>query len=227
MSTGQKFVTFGLYDFISNITPGAAAIVGMIVTFPPLAQASGIPSQLGILSFIILAFVVGRIIHSLAEKLRPRNTFRSTLNSIKQGDSSGSEIVSIEAGERFWKKCKSQFGLSDDFSDNDYLMKLLQSYFETVPTTQVEKFQIMWTFCRNMWVVSWTMCSISSIATVVDFYFMTLSRPSDELALIAGTCFVSALVFGWQEEKFDELFVKYVFTDFHVSTPAPPSEDNE
>ena len=106
-------------------------------------------------------------------------------------------------------------------------MKLLQSYFETVPTTQVEKFQIMWTFCRNMWVVSWTMCSISSIATVVDFYFMTLSRPSDELALIAGTCFVSALVFGWQEEKFDELFVKYVFTDFHVSTPAPPSEDNE
>ena len=215
MSVSRTFSSFGLYDLLSNIIPGATVLITIAALFWPTADGGGNSTTPTLVIGIVLAFVVGRAVQAIASHFDDPRLFGETVDAIR-GKSMNDPYELTEIEENFWEQCKKRFDLSDNFDSNERLIKMILGYLETTPETRALKFQAIWTFCRNMYMVGWITLALSFISLVICSLSAT-STPSCWLRLLAVVIGLAEIgIFHHEKERFNEIFVKYIFTDFHI-----------
>lgn len=217
MSANNSFSSFTLYDLISNIVPGAIVLLTGTILLLPFTQpglASGGPI---LTAFVILSFLFGRGIQAVASHFDTPQMFGKVVDAIED-DSLESPFTLTQIEEEFWENCESELSLTKNFNHNGRLMKAILSYLETRPAVRALRFQAIWTFCRNMCVVSWITIGLSFITAIIYAIRPELGGSVwlSFLLLIAG--FAELAIFDGRKKKFNKTFIKYIFIDFYVES---------
>lgn len=224
MSVSKTFTTFTLYDLVSNIIPGATVLITGTVLFLPLTKPDLWSGGAVLTAFVIMSFLFGRVIQAVASYCDNPEMFGDMVDAI--GDESlEAPFTLTEIEKTFWTNCKSELSLTEDFDNHARLMKAILSYLETRPAVRALRFQAIWTFCRNMYIVGWITIAMGFIAFTTYSIMPHMGRSVliSGFILIGG--FVELAVFHNRREKFNKTFIKYLFIDFHLEA-SRSGQDN-
>lgn len=217
MSISNTFTTFTLYDLVSNIIPGSTVLITGTILFLPFAESRVISGGSILAAFVIMSFLFGRAIQAVASYFDDPRMFGDMVDAIDDRSLKPPfELTEIE--ESFWENCKSELSLTENFDSNSRLLKAILSYLETKPAARALRFQAIWTFCRNMCTVGWITIAIGFTAFVIYTVIPDLGGSVWVCALVTVAGFIELAVFDNRRNKFNKIFIKYVFIDFYLES---------
>lgn len=131
-------------------------------------------------------------------------------------------VLNNPATEHFLLACKQEFEVEGDLSDNDSLLFLLLSYFDTHGIGKAMRFQALHSFHRSILASSLLALGVAALVGIGKIYIATnastdfsLGPPFFWLGLISGLLLLSSYICNQRKNKFEDIFVRYVFLDFH------------
>lgn len=223
---------FDLYSFFSVFLPGFAFLLG-IVPLLPRGVPTGAVSAL--VPLLVLGFVVGQAIHSLAvwaeeafgherhrvrfgEELEGRtNRFDETLvqefYSCYSDSSFEVPLVSLDEDED-----------TEESFDYSTIYALVQSYVHATEAGRSRVFQAIYALCRSLWFGSFLLLFlywfVASYAVIVNaeprMLLLTAGHLFETLLLFTVGCGFAIFVFKYAADQYQEHFVQYLLADFIV-----------
>lgn len=153
----ESISQFDLFDFFSVLVPGGTFLIGL---YPLLPSTERITDVMAIITFVILGYVFGRGIHSVAirwENAGHRSRFREELESPR--------TVPYSTVTAFYGRCQDQYpelALPDDPSDAldttvGTLYSLVRGRIHMDSRGRSRSFQAIYAFYRNIAFVSVTL----------------------------------------------------------------------
>ncbi len=240
MPVARTLSSLQIYDILGNLIPGTTFLILLATLIEVENYLGQTNSSLLVATFIILGFVIGHVIQSIASSLNgtprlfglfvaeiretepydPEGTLenlpdemRSWLG-LKRADLSDLRITDVE--EEFWPMAQSHFGLSDDFADHGRLMQLVLSYLETVSATRALRFQSIHTFHRSMWGMWFLSFFAVLLVAIGDSLNLIVARSWLVLVSVALGSLFGIRIFGQRKEKFNQKVVEYAIVDFYT-----------
>ncbi len=215
MSVARTFRVLELFDVLSNLIPGGILILTPYVLFSTRGLEDKVNPVVLFAAFLLLAYVFGHIVQYIASRVLDTPTlFQSTIEDVIS-DSDDSRISVSEVEGRFWEYCKSHFELSEDFDDYEKVLQLILSYLETTPATRALRFQALYSFSRNMYIVSVVGIVASTAALAGDAIGLAHARSVSLAILVLLLSVVMLLVFRERAKKFEKKFIEYTIFDFY------------
>lgn len=163
----QNIRRVNLYDFFSVLLPGLAFLLG---TYPLLPIGFDLTSIGAALSLLVIGFVIGRVIHTIATSLHQWFSMSNKFNINTHRDEFIEELheanhLPEKVVDEFHRKCRLTFpgiGLHyhRDYENNEEDHRILNTLYMCVRSyTHIgsqgpsENFQAIYAFHRSMWLV--------------------------------------------------------------------------
>lgn len=176
----QSIRRINLYDFFSVLLPGLAFLFGI---YPLLPFGFNLSPIGAVLSSLVIGFVIGRVIHTIATSLHQWfsnldsfniNTHREDfIQEIRETNYLPEGVV-----DEFYRECRRAFVGIDlryhrDYEDNeedseilDALYMCVRSYTHIGSQGPSENFQAIYAFSRSMWLVMVALFTLYLIAGI-------------------------------------------------------------
>lgn len=236
MPLTRVFSILNLYDLLANLVPGVAWLLLLTILFP--VDWFGIAPRNSpgayIAAIIIFGFIIGHVIQWagsnldrwLVEKMEDdKDVFTRTMEAIQSGQQKSPIGTITDVEESFWKLAKEQFGLPSDFPKDSKLLVLVLSYLETRPATRASRFQAIHTFHRSMWAASIFSTGSAVLSLLASLLGLLPLSPIVPI-LILFVSIGSLLVFDQRKDKFEKMFLRYVFLDFYQDQKVKQQDRN-
>lgn len=230
---------FDLYDFFSVFLPGATVLLG-IVPFLPKKTKLG-PALVGTL--IVLGFVVGRGVHSIAitaENVIGGDSHREKFHDEITRNGEFEDLLIDEFSEAC-NRIYDGFDFDEDSDmDSDTLYTLVRSYVHMDSRGRSRTFQAVYAFHRSMWIVTLSLSLLYALYGVGDALVLfeesvnylsfigVLDLPA--LVLTGGPLLVTSLAYRVSRDgkrRHRKNYVQYLIADFVTLYHAESSTDDE
>ncbi|RKD85224.1 hypothetical protein [Halopiger aswanensis] len=226
MAFARSFRALGFYDVITNLVPGALWIGTLILLLPVREVIQGFPSEVVVGGFLTLAYVTGHLLQALGSWADSPTTFGDTLTAIQNETTATAPITVTHVERSFFTLCEQRFSLPSNFDHYGKLLKMVLSYLETTPYTRALRFQSVYSFHRSMWAASWSLLVVLAILGGLSVLGHSLLPSNTILGGVTIAALVGVVVFWNRKNKFDKIFVKYLFVDFYNAQKSTVSGDS-
>jgi len=226
MALARSFRALGFYDVITNLVPGALWIGTLILLLPVDELIQNLPSGVVVGGFLTLAYVTGHLLQALGSWTDSPTTFGDTLTAIQNETPSTAPITVTHIEKSFLTLCEQQFALPSDFEHYGKLLKMVLSYLETTPYTRALRFQSVYSFHRSMWATSWSLLVVLVVLGGLSALGHSLLPSITVTGGVTIAALVGVVVFWNRKNKFDKIFVKYLFIDFYNAQQSTASENS-
>lgn len=234
---------FDLFDFFSVLIPGITLLIGF---YPLLPVENNITGITAISIVLILGYVVGRGIHSVAvwwEDVGHREIFR--------GEMREPVVVPYTVSRTFYKQCRSDYPeLHLPRNPNEALNRTIDTLYTHVRARthmdgrgRSRSFQAIYAFYRNVAFVGASLGATYFMYGLLGGTFETLQRygiavemaeypytsilldlgisPGLLIPASSGLSLVVWLICKKSMEKYQQHYITYLISDhFHLSDPA-------
>ena len=231
-----------LYDFFSVLLPGIALLLALA---PFLPQNTDLGALGTLLPLLVGGFVFGRGIHTLAVTIEDGYELAPTHRErfIQIFTNQEPVIITDATRSAFYRECSNCFDIFHDMDDappwnedNETATKLLEdlyglvrSYIHIDARGRSRTFQAVYSFYRNMWIVSvivggvylfyGLVKGVGATEGLVNFtsFFGTLGLSPGLIAL--GSVFVALVswrLFSEARSDYQDHFVRYLIADFLI-----------
>lgn len=221
---GQKLT---VYDFVVDIVPGALAIV-LVLSLLPAEVVNAIDiSQLTVGSsvlIVVLGYFVGHVVQAFASPID--NTVYKTHKDGYPFERALKEASNGSVKKKFADNIDSFFASeeSDEFEEVE-TFKLTQSYLWNNNIGRAQRFQVLYTFLRSMWVllVGGALLHTLGLITLLCLDYEMMWTPLQSLVIIASLAGIGVITY-LRRVKYHEMMVDALIFDFYANVLTEQDE---
>ncbi|WP_372909731.1 hypothetical protein [Salinigranum sp.] len=212
--------------------PETVVLSGLLLPVVQSGQASPEGDLAGITLGLVLSFVIGRLLQTVAPAVTfvvewvervpgvPRLgpvSMKRELERLHAAD----DRIRLEEG--FWNRCTERFGFPDRWSTEDEyedLWRSLLTYLEATPYSQTVRMRALSAMTRGLWTGFGTLAVVYLGVALLPFSALgALTHPA--LRYEAAAAGALALAFWVSNREFKRLWLRYVIVDFYLYQTAP------
>ncbi|MDL0135672.1 hypothetical protein PNP85_02715 [Halobacterium salinarum] len=211
-----------VYDFVVDLIPGVLAIL-IVVSLLPAETIGGLDlAEMTVGSsalIVVLGYFVGHLVQAVASPIDKKvYIWRQDHYPFEQALAEARDD-SVE--ERFDENIERFFSLDSDGSDglNDYeVFKLTQSYLWNNDIGRAQRFQVLYTFLRSVWVLSVAGAVLHLLGLVASECtgYQLVWSPLQSTVII-GVLVVAAGIAYLRRVKYHKMMADALIFDFYAN----------